>query len=106
MTAKPTINRSVPVGSSNKGPTVLPHVTVGNARQTASRHCPDQSKAWTLNKLDNLKIYTYNTRSIAEDHKLDQLLMELDNIKWQIVGISETHRMEEELIQLKVSNRK
>ena len=30
--------------------------------------------------------------------------MELDNIKWHIVGISETHRMEEELIQLKVSN--
>ena len=82
----------------------MPHVTVGNARQTASRHCPDQSGAWTLNKLDNLKIYTYNTRSIAEDHKLDQLLMELDNIKWHIVGISETHRMEEELIQLKVSN--
>ena len=51
MTVKPTINRSVPVGSSNKGPTVLPHVTVGNARKTASRHCPDQSKAWTLNKI-------------------------------------------------------
>ena len=29
--------------------------------------------------------------------------MELDNINWHIVGISETHRMEEELLQLKVS---
>merc|ERR1711942_484145 len=96
MTVQSTIKRSVPVGSSNKGPTALPHVTVGDARQTASRHCPDQSKSWTLNKLDKLKIYTYNTRSIAEDHTLDQLLMELDNITWHIVGISET--------QLKVSN--
>ena len=72
MTAKPTIKRSVPVGSSNKGPTALSHVTVGNARQTASRHCPDQSKSWTLNELTNLKIYTYDTRGITEDNNLDQ----------------------------------
>ena len=51
-----------------------------------------------------MKIYTYNTRSIAEDHKLDQLMMELDNITWHIVGISETHRKGEDLLKRKVSN--
>ena len=40
----------------------------------------------------------------AEDHRLDQLLMDLDNIDWHIVGMSETHRKGEHLLKLKVSN--
>ena len=104
MTVYSKVNQRVSVGSPrNKGPTVLPPVSVDNARPNANSHCLDKSTSWTLNKINYLRAYTYNVRSIAEDHKLDQLLMELDNINWHIVGISETHRMEEQLIQLKVS---
>ena len=105
MTEHSNIKQRVSVGAPrNKGPTVLPPVPVDNARPNANSHCLDKSTSWTLNKINYLRAYTYNVRSIAEDHKLDQLLIELENINWHIVGVSETHRMEEELLQLKVSN--
>ena len=89
MTVYSKVNQRVSVGSPrNKGPTVLPPVSVDNARPNANSHCLDKSTSWTLNKINYLRAYTYNVRSIAEDHKLDQLLIELDNINWHIVGIS------------------
>ena len=97
--------RSVPVGSSPpKGPTALLHVPAGNVPSNASSHCPSVTNSWTLNRISNMKIYTYNVRGISGDHKLDQLIMELENIDWHIVGISETHRKGEDLLQLGVSN--
>ena len=95
----------VPVGSSSKkGPTALPPVLTGNVPPKASKHCLSRSKSWTLNKLKKLNIYTYNVRSLAEDHKLDSLIIELENVNWDIVGISEVHRKGEKLVQLQESN--
>ena len=49
-------------------------------------------------------IYTYNVRTLAEDHKLDSLVEELKNISWDIVGLSEVRRVEEKLVQLQDSH--
>ena len=104
MTVQSKISSSVPVGSSSKGPTALLPVPVGNVPSNANMHCPNEEKSWTLNKLEDLKVYTYNTRGIDDDQKLDQLLLETENISWNIIGISETHMKGEKLTKLTANN--
>ena len=105
MTVQPIESRSVPVGSSpHKGPTALLCVPAGNVPSNASSHCLSQQKSWTLNKLNSMRIYTYNARGIDDDMKLDQLLLELNEINWHIVGLSETHRKGEDLLKLSGNN--
>ena len=103
MTSATYVNPGVPVGSSSiKGPTALPQVPVGSVPPNVSRYCPSR-KSLTLNKLDNLRIYTYNVRSLADDNRLDHLTEELQNIKWHIVGMSEVRRKQENVISVNVS---
>ena len=51
-----------------------------------------------------MKIYEYNVRTLLEDHKLEELVEDLENIKWDVVGLSEVRRKEENLIKLKDSH--
>ena len=51
-----------------------------------------------------MKIYTYNVRTLSEDHKLEELVEDLENIKWDVVGLSEVRRKEENLIKLQDSH--
>ena len=103
MTSTTIINPGVPVGSSSlQGPTALPQVPAGSVPPNASRYCPSK-KSWTLNKLDNLKIYTYNVRSLSDDIRLDHLTEELQNIKWHIIGMSEVRRKSENVISMNES---
>ena len=95
----------VPVGSSSpKGPSVLPHVLTGSVPPNVSKHCPSRSKSWTLNNLKKMKVYTYNVRTLSEDHKLESLVEELENISWDIVGLSEVRREQEKLVELQGSH--
>ena len=96
----------VPVGSSlPKGPTALPPVPTGSVPPKASKHNPPKKNNQDKkNTLRNMKIYTYNVRTLSEDHKLEELVEDLDNISWDIVGLSEVRRKEEHLIKLKDSH--
>lgn len=37
-------------------------------------------------------------RNLSDDHRLENLITKLENIKWDIVGLSRVHRKEEKLI--------
>lgn len=51
-----------------------------------------------------LHIATYNTRTLASDEQILELEKELERIKWDIVGISETRRKGENQLTLKSGN--
>ena len=51
-----------------------------------------------------MNIFAYNVRTLSEDHKLEELVEDLENIKWDIVGLSEVRRKEEHLIKLQDSH--
>ena len=51
-----------------------------------------------------MKVYTYNVRTLSEDHKLESLMEELENISWGIIGLSEVRREQERLVQLQGSH--
>ena len=106
MNSTTNIVTGVPVGSSSpKGPTALPRVLTGSVPPKVSKHCPSRSKSWTLNNLNKaMKIYTYNVRTLSEDHRLESLLEELENINWDIVGLSEVRRQQEKLVELQDSH--
>ena len=78
----------VPVGSLIPiGPTTLHHVLTGKVRQRASKHNQpkkiNQKKTnlRTNKNLKALKIYIFNVRTLSEDHKLEKLVEDLENIK-------------------------
>ena len=85
---------AVPVGSSelNKGSTAsLPGG--GGVHQIR----PTQLS----NGMCKLYIGTYNVRTLSSDAHLLSLEKELENIRWDIVGISEARRPGENLLELK-----
>ena len=47
-----------------------------------------------------LNVCTYNTRTLRTDDDLNRLMEDLEHIKWDVVGISETKREGEGLIEL------
>ena len=48
--------------------------------------------------LKELTIGTYNARSLLSDDRLLELELELDNIKWDIIGLCEVRRKGEALL--------
>ncbi|GFR72991.1 endonuclease-reverse transcriptase [Elysia marginata] len=48
-----------------------------------------------------LSICTYNTRSLSHEDDLERLQEQLINFKWDIVGLSETKRKGEGLLELR-----
>ena len=78
----------VPVGLSiPKCPTTLHPVLTGNVSQRASNHNQPKINQKTNKNLKDMKIYTYNIRTLSEDHKLEELVEDLENIKWDVVGL-------------------
>ena len=61
-------------------------VLSGNVRQRASKHNQPKINQKTNKNLKDIKIYTYNVRTLSEDHKLEELVEDLENIKWDVVG--------------------
>lgn len=55
----------------------------------------------TSKKPKTLKIATYNARTLLSEEKFTEIEIELENIKWDIVGISEVRRRDEGLKTLK-----
>lgn len=55
-------------------------------------------------KTKELWIGTYNVRTLREDNRIDELEHELQNIKWDIIGLSETKRKGEAWIVLESGN--
>ncbi|XP_072380650.1 uncharacterized protein [Diabrotica undecimpunctata] len=51
-----------------------------------------------------LYVATYNCRSLANQARLIELENEAVNIKWDVIGISEVRRKDEELIELESGN--
>lgn len=51
-----------------------------------------------------LNLATYNGRTLYTDDKLEELEIELSKIKWDIIGLGEVRRKEEEKIELKNGN--
>ncbi|KAG1664715.1 hypothetical protein GQR58_019697 [Nymphon striatum] len=51
-------------------------------------------------QFSKLNVCTYNARTLLEDFRLDSLLTQLENIKWDIVGISEVKRRVSMLLKL------
>ena len=41
---------------------------------------------------------TYNTRTLSSDEKLNEFELEIQNIKWDVIALSETKRKGEELL--------
>ena len=70
-------------------------VITGNVSQRASKHTQPKINQKTNKNLKDMKIYTYNVRTLSEDHKLEELVEDLKNIKWDFVGLSEVRRKEE-----------
>ena len=68
----------------------------GNVSQRASKHTQPKINQKTNKNLKDMKIYTYNVRTLSEDHKLEELV---EDIKWDVVGLSEVRRKEENLIK-------
>ena len=64
----------------------------------AKNHWVRKGHHWTLN------ICTYNVRTLMADEKLKELEHEIDNIKWDIVGLGEVRRKDERKIQLSSGN--
>lgn len=48
-----------------------------------------------------LSIATYNVRTLATEESLQQLLYEVEKINWNIIGLSEVRRIDEEKLVLK-----
>ena len=59
-----------------------------------------ENKSKNKNKTTNLIIGTCNTRTIRTEDDLDHLMEELENIKWDVVGLCETKRSGEGLSEL------
>ena len=51
--------------------------------------------------LPNLHIGTLNVRTLRDDGRLQELLLELENIKWDIIGLCEIRRKDERLLDIK-----
>jgi len=89
---------AVPVGSAelNQGPTALPvgRGDVQKMRLTQTKQPKTKAKATELN------IITYNVRTLSEDHHLEYLENEISKIKWDVIGISEMRRPDENATQL------
>ena len=84
-------------------PSRLPaHHQDGNG---ASRQAGGAKNLWVrTGHLWKLNIGTYNVRSLRTDDRLMELDTELDNVKWDVVGISEVRRKGTELMTLKSGN--
>ena len=94
-------NPAVPVGSSeiNQGPTTSPraHMTPagrGDVLQNATTQPKSSQKITTLHAA------TYNVRTLSDNNHLTILEKELENINWDILGISEMRRPGEAVVQL------
>ena len=51
--------------------------------------------------LQNLHVGTLNVRTLRDDGRLEELLLELENIKWDIIGLCEIRRKDERLLDIK-----
>ena len=80
-------------------------VLTGNVRRRASKHNqPKKANKKTNKNLKDMKIYSYNVRTHSEELKLEELIEDLENIKWDVVGLSEVRRKEENIIKLQDSH--
>jgi endonuclease/exonuclease/phosphatase family metal-dependent hydrolase len=52
-------------------------------------------------KLTTINLCTYNVRTLKAEEKLENLLEDREDFKWDVVGLAETKREEEGLIELK-----
>ncbi|KAF2889017.1 hypothetical protein ILUMI_17156 [Ignelater luminosus] len=66
--------------------------------QRSGRHRQDNM---AMKGKKKLYIATYNVRTLSSEEKLVELINELENIKWDIVSLSEAWRRGEELSKLK-----
>ena len=57
--------------------------------QRASKHNQPKINQKINKSLKDMKIYTYTVRALLEDYKLEELVEDLENIKWDVVGLSE-----------------
>ena len=88
------INSSaVPVGSSE--------LNQGSTASAPGRGGVHQMRPTQLSNECKLNIGTYNVRTLSSDVQILNLEKELENIKWDIVGISEARRPGENLLELK-----
>lgn len=62
-------------------------------------HLAKKPKRYRKEKI--MYIATYNTLSLLSEERLTELEYELENIKWDIVGLSEVRRRGEQLVTLK-----
>ena len=62
---------------------------VRNSSGGAKNHWIRKGHHWTLN------ICTYNVHTLMADEKLKELEHEIDNIKWDIVGLGKVRRKDE-----------
>ena len=68
---------------------------VRNSAGGAKNHWVRKGHHWTLN------ICTYNVHTLMADEKHKELEHEIDNIKWDIVGLGDVRRKDERKIQAK-----
>ena len=94
---------AVPVGSSdlNQGPTTVPgtSATIGGAVPQKLPNQPNNTKK--KKKPKNLYICTWNARTLSEESHLTNLMHEVKDMKWDVVGLSEVRRPGENLIETK-----
>lgn len=64
---------------------------------------PTDSEVGKHSRRNKTTLYaaTYNTRTLSSDEKLNEFELEIQNIKWDVIGLSETKRKGEELLYLK-----
>ncbi|XP_044766144.1 craniofacial development protein 2-like [Coccinella septempunctata] len=63
------------------------------------KHLRNRKVHYSTNR--TLHIATFNTRSLLSQERLTELECEVENIKWDVIGLSEVRRRGEQLITLK-----
>ena len=80
----------------------IPQMNTQNSRRPS---VPGSRKAEGAKNPRAQPIYiaTYNVRTLKDDERLFEIMHELDetNLKWHVIGLAETRRKGEELVQIK-----
>ncbi|XP_072375998.1 uncharacterized protein [Diabrotica undecimpunctata] len=80
---------------------------VGGSYSNGKSHSIGKKDIWGKQEIANttrLNIATLNIRSLSKDEKVHELEEDIKDLKWDIIGLAEEKRKEEECITLESGN--
>jgi endonuclease/exonuclease/phosphatase family metal-dependent hydrolase len=97
-TPKQTMNST----TNQRGPSVPSRLSIPDSGNGQTRRQAEGAKnPWvTIGCHTRLHIATYNARTLSSREKMLEMEMELEKIKWDVVGVSEVRKLGEECLKL------